>query len=632
MEHSQHRNHPKRLFVIPCVAFALVLGTVQVSSSADAPVPDFPRPDAAIDGGIDAILARRVDISLVDVPWPKAMATLAREYGLPVRLDPEIVTRNLDLNRNVTRVTRGTRLKTAVENILRDAGMLYEIRDGRLVITTLARGHARLEAEKPVWRSYSVGDLLRAGVPAAGLRRVLFATAFEPDDVEIDQDPPLILISDNALHVFRPQHAQPQIATALATIRRHFFHRGPQDDATRVTAILEKPVTMHCERIPLNQFAARLQDLIHTAIVLDVPTLDDASIPLDSEVSCDVAGISLRSLLFHVLGSLPQPLEAVVREDELCITTAEAANQQRSVRVYDVRGMTPAHFFPMSNFATIIQRFAGDENSWAEIDWPDDRNAVYDRAQILSGMLIVRQSEDVHQDLAHLLRLIRRAGAYRPADVPLTRAEVREAQLRAALDQRTSVPTMRLPLKSLMRWLRDRYDLPIAVDQRSLEDASVDLSQDVDFAVDHETLREGLQRALATARLAVSIDHEMILLSTQEKINSLFEVEVFPAWRLLPRHASDVTLLRRIMADLTKPRGDREEGEWIEEGNSLLVRSGFVFFKHTPDLPHLNFNRLASDDGGRTANTDEAAALVEEKWQSVQNLHARTPRRPHINP
>lgn len=103
-------------------------------------------------------LERNVSLNAEDMPLRKAFAEICRQAGVPLELDEgALAARKLDLEEPVTISIDQEHLADALSILTRlsvdwrFAGVVYEIRDGKLVIGTMAAKQARIRQQLPDW-------------------------------------------------------------------------------------------------------------------------------------------------------------------------------------------------------------------------------------------------------------------------------------------------------------------------------------------------------------------------------------------------------------------------------------------------------------------------------------------------
>jgi len=163
---------------------------------------------------------------------------------------------------------------------------------------------------------------------------------------------------------------------------------------------------------PLENVVNFLQDEYGIPIQLDVPALEGAGLTADEPMTVNLQNISLRSAIRLLLK--PKNLTYIIRNEVLIITTPEVAEHELVVCVYEVRDLV-----------TVFPRRAktkGDKSATADFDslidaitscvhtetWSENGGGEANiRPLPSSGLLIVSQTQAVHEGIADLLSVIR---------------------------------------------------------------------------------------------------------------------------------------------------------------------------------------------------------------------------------
>jgi len=115
-----------------------------------------------------------------------------------------------------------------------------------------------------------------------------------------------------------------------------------------------------------------------------------------------------------------------------------------------------------------------------------------------------------------------------PTDHPLSSDVGQHPKIEAALDSTTDFTIEPQPLKDAIDFIAQRYQIPILLDSKTLEDASVDANTEVKLAVKGLKLRQSMNLLLQQlpTPLAFDIQDGVLEISTIEKINEHLTVVV----------------------------------------------------------------------------------------------------------
>jgi len=174
----------------------------------------------------------------------------------------------------------------------------------------------------------------------------------------------------------------------------------------RIRAALDAPTEISFLNTPLQDVVEHLADLHHINIQIDRRRLEEVGLQLDTPVSRILRGGTLRSALNLMLKEID--LTYIVRNDALIITTQEAAEQQLRTVVYPVEDLVTTkneHGKPLEpDFDSLIDLITSTvkPTSWDCVGGPGSI------APFEAGMaLVFSQTDEVHQEVAELLRHLR---------------------------------------------------------------------------------------------------------------------------------------------------------------------------------------------------------------------------------
>ena len=238
-----------------------------------------------------------------------------------------------------------------------------------------------------------------------------------------------------------PEHQQvPVIASARAQqAAGEIVSPAAETPEERIEKALSRPIDLTVKEQPLKDVIGLLQEMAKVPVLLEVKKLEEAAINMETPVSFDVKGISLKSGLRLMLR--PLGLTYVIEDEVVQITTPEDAGSRQNVRVYDCRELLnlpdtkkaaaraprealggfgppanpvanpPAGAAPAPTGAVPPPRRELTDNlvgvvmatvspdSWDEVGGPGN-------AQEYKGMLVVLQTNENHEKVEKLLNLM----------------------------------------------------------------------------------------------------------------------------------------------------------------------------------------------------------------------------------
>jgi sRNA-binding protein len=185
--------------------------------------------------------------------------------------------------------------------------------------------------------------------------------------------------------------------------------------AEAIRTALKQPIDVSFVEVPISDVMERLQETLKIPIQLDLKALADAGVAADTPVTRNLRGISARKTLELILRELD--LTWVIRNNVLLITTPEQADHILENKVYDVGDLVGAvneEGHPVNDFDSLVDAITCTIKpaSWDNGGGPgcaspfeNDRMAV----------LVVNQTERVHEELEALLADLRKADRAAPA-------------------------------------------------------------------------------------------------------------------------------------------------------------------------------------------------------------------------
>ncbi|HEY1068012.1 MAG TPA: hypothetical protein VGE52_17945, partial [Pirellulales bacterium] len=231
----------------------------------------------------------------------------------------------------------------------------------------------------------------------------------------------LMLLGD-VVFLMHTDEKHREAAGLLAALRKHgrrtFTLDAPQHAALR--AKLEQPVNVAFQELPLETAVAELAKLTQIDVRLDRPSLRAAGVRERSPVTLELADQTLETVLRGLLADLN--LTWVLRDGALWIASRDDAARFHKAAVYDVRDLCRDE----NDSEALRQALMGQTRGpWDEGEQPQeaDANAAPSKPGTIAfpraGVMIVRHTESVHDDVLQLLENYRLAlKASKPRQTP----------------------------------------------------------------------------------------------------------------------------------------------------------------------------------------------------------------------
>lgn len=299
-----------------------------------------------------------------------------------------------------------------------------------------------------------------AGTVAALVIGLLAVAAFWPGSPRAPL--PVQVVAENAKDTVTEVAAITGVAEG-APKRELWGDLNPNPAEEGIRASLRKRTDVDFADTPLETAIKSLRERHEINILLDIPTLIDEAIATDTPVTLELAGVTFKSVLNLIL--TPLGLTYVIEDEVMKITTTSKAGEKLTIRVFDVRDLVtqfarsaadieastalarkkfvtereaqptpdsgqgtsgapalPAKTRdPTGSLATVISQTIKDD-TW---------NEVGGQGSIIgyNGLLIVRQTRDVQDDIVDFLKLLRTV-----LDVPRDAQQSKKETARAASD------------------------------------------------------------------------------------------------------------------------------------------------------------------------------------------------------
>ena len=397
--------------------------------------------DAALHQKIEAVLDGPAEVHVQAAPLSEVVEFLRDAYNIPILIDKRALDDvGLSPETSVTASLQGISLRSILQLMLSEFELTYAVHDQVLMITTREEAENDLEL-----RLYPVADLaleMRQPVVMDTPRNrysalvELITSTVAPDTWDevggagtaVAYDPwGFVVVSQTrenheavaallaalcrARQVMASPHADPDAYKPLPVV--------PETQLAAVRKIeqaLDQMTELHFTQTPLEEVVRYLAATHAIPIVIDRRSFDEVGLGTDVPVTFSLKGITLRQALRHMLRELD--LTYVVRHEVLKITTPEECECAVSTLIYPVpdfmasssqAGAARPERPGLAGLTTLIQTAI----------WPDSWDEVGGQGAVESvepwGVLIISHTDEMHEQIAALLRTARQAHQSTPA-------------------------------------------------------------------------------------------------------------------------------------------------------------------------------------------------------------------------
>lgn len=208
-----------------------------------------------------------------------------------------------------------------------------------------------------------------------------------------------------------PVVAGPLTPVAAQTIALAASEAGVSLDSSeaeeRIVAVLKSPTAISFDNEPLSHAASQLSRAHGINIQIDGRALEDINMEIDTPITLNLAGVSLKSALRRMLADLD--LTYVIRDEVLLITTPEEAEMQLATKLYPVTDLVKfkdSSGEAWADYDSLISLLTAtvQPECWGDVGGP---GAIGPMSLPGKEVLAIRQTEEVHDEIANLLARLR---------------------------------------------------------------------------------------------------------------------------------------------------------------------------------------------------------------------------------
>ncbi len=440
-----------------------------IDEAVAAELADRARRDEAI-----AWLSKPIQVSFSETPLADAAKFLADAHEVRIRLDAVPIADMAFAQTPVTLVTEKQSLAHVLNRVTQSIGAVWTIHRGDILITSPDR-----EQQLHETRVYRVGRLLRlsaarAVLPAPPTPRPLNGAGFGvsmastasselanddlltrfvtestsvPWQITTGEGGTVSLLGDQLI-VRQTYHGHEEVAQLLRFAELALSRAPgsppllvmPADEAAQLARLqkaLRREIDLRLVQTPLAEAVALLHDRLGEEVYVEqseaTKQLNVGSMELSLSEGRLVAREALRQLLS------PHNLTAMVDDGAIRITTTDQAPFFRQVSaIYDIADLLHTTD-DLHALQSAIQE--GTSGSWQQI--AGEGGTISD---LLGGLLVIRQSEQVHTEIALLLHELRQARKEAVKDPPTPKAADLETRFHKAKSKEEAESLERLIL------------------------------------------------------------------------------------------------------------------------------------------------------------------------------------------
>lgn len=411
-------------FAIACwLSYAVAEDQPTVSKSASTETSthaELDKPEAAIQEALES----QTEIEFDAVPLNEAIDRIKEKHHIPIFLDEEALKASgIDSASALVSINvRGIALRSAIDLLLTDFNLVCIVKDQVLQVTTKEKADGELASTV-----YDVRDLLQTDnngqANYGNLLALLRASVATLSWSEVGGSGTGEPGPRGTLVIAQTQQAQRDIQNLFSALR-HAKDRikegkweptitvGSTPADKKIEMLLADKVDLNFDHIPLKEAINQLRTQKRFEIVIDYAPSQDGGVDPSLIVNYTGKGISLKSALRQILA--PLNLTAITSDEVLLITTKDRAYAKTRVRLYPIGDLMPAlsssdHSEMENAAADVVKTIANDivqtvsPPTWNNQGGPGNLTVFgHD-----SPILVISQSEEVHDQIADLLAQLR---------------------------------------------------------------------------------------------------------------------------------------------------------------------------------------------------------------------------------
>lgn len=205
---------------------------------------------------------------------------------------------------------------------------------------------------------------------------------------------------DQLLRAVR-QFTQAELKSSPVSIRPRYY---PAEEDAVVRKALTKVISLHCKELPLNDFVRDMGRTLGIPVHIDERALNEEGVSINEPISQDLEDIPAESIV--KITCEPFGLIGLVEDGQLFVTSILAAEEREFTKVHDIRDLSEGDFTSSELIDLLVQETSGP--------WYVESGSHLPIIP-LNGLLVVRQTERVHNEVEAILADLRKQMAEAPS-------------------------------------------------------------------------------------------------------------------------------------------------------------------------------------------------------------------------
>ena len=329
--------------------------------------------------------------------------------------------------------------------------------------------------------------------------------------------------------------------------------------------------TVDCEFVdtPLEDAVDFIAEHLGYPVFIDEQSLNEIGLSVDETVNLSVKNFQLEHLLTQMLSQLG--ITHMVIDGNVKITTLERAESNLQTYIYPVGDLFPSS--PASHDAVMaLLTSVVEPDSWEDVGGAGTIDS-------LNSSLVISQNYHVHQQVEHLLDVLRRlqdeTSSRKELPVFYGSGAAQDKQaIRDALLREIRLPESQMTLNEFAGYLSEVTKENVLLDQRRLEDIGLSVMETARFQTGLSNMSARHALDSLGGGLAWQIHAGAVVITSAEGVDSFLDTRVYPVTQLVsgnrkksPGNTTDLDHLVEVIMSNVAPDSWEEVG-----GAGTIVR------------------------------------------------------------
>ncbi len=302
--------------------------------------------------------------------------------------------------------------------------------------------------------------------------------------------------------------------------------RAQRETEARIREALEKSITLELKSVPLDEAVERIQKAAGVSFLIDEQGLTEEGVAIDEPVSFQAKETPLKQALDQMLERLGLGYD--VENEAIEITTLIALEERLHNRHYDIADLLKweeAHRYePRARAHTLIR--TDRSRSWLEemIEYDTsgpwvDVDGTGGQLEAYGGVLSVRQTERVHDEIPGVLELLRlfihdKFGKDQSVFLDSLSPHSKTLEIRRAFAKRVSVDFQKTPLKEVAAHFAKELKIPIVLNEQALIEEGLTPDEPITIELKDMTFKSVLRWILEPLGLEAIVSDGALTITT----------------------------------------------------------------------------------------------------------------------